>query len=120
MKTKKKTKPKGKTKMETITVNGKTYYSEKPTGTEFQGETKIVVLQRGWVVVGRMEKDSTLCKLHNASVIRNWGTTKGLGELAANGPLSSTKLDPCNGVVEFDYLTVVLTIAVNEEKWQSL
>lgn len=105
------------TKLDTIVVNGKTYYSEKPTSTEFKGETKIVVLQRGWVVVGKMERDGTLCKLHKASVIRNWGTTKGLGELALSGPQSSTKLDPCNGVVEFDFMTVVLTISVDESKW---
>jgi len=90
--------------METITV-------------EFKGETKIVVLQRGWVVIGKMEREGSQCKLHKASVIRSWGTSKGLGELALEGPKSSTKLDPCNGLVEFDYLTVVLTISVNEEIW---
>lgn len=104
--------------METIEVNGKTYYSEKPNNLEFNGEYKIVVLQRGWVVVGKMARDGSQCKLHNASVIRNWGTTKGLGELALDGPKKDTKLDPCNGVVEFDYLTAVLTIAVDEGKWQ--
>lgn len=83
------------------------------------GEIKIVVLQRGWVLVGKFEKDGTNCKLHNASVIRNWGTTKGLGEIAKEGPTSSTRLDPCNGLVEFDILTVVLQISVNEDKWKS-
>ena len=105
--------------METITVNGKTYYSEMPK-KQFEGATKIVVLQRGWVLVGIFEeKENGKCFLHNSSVIRNWGTTKGLGELAENGPLSSTKLDKCNGVVEFDSLTKVLSISVNEEKWAS-
>jgi len=80
---------------------------------------KIVVLQRGWVLIGRFEKDGTHCKLHNASVIRSWGTTKGLGELAESGKLKDTKLDKCNGLVEFDILTVVLTISVNEDKWKS-
>ena len=106
--------------METIEINGKTYYSEKPNNIEFAGEWKIVVLQRGWVVVGKMEREGTHCKLHQASVIRNWGTTKGLGELAESGPRKETILDPCNGVVEFDYLTVVLTISVNDKKWQNL
>lgn len=105
--------------METIEINGKTYYSEKPNNIEFNGEYKIVVLQRGWVVVGKMEREGSQCKLHNAAVIRNWGTTKGLGEIAEAGPKKDTKLDPCNGIVEFDYLTVVLTIAVNEAKWKS-
>lgn len=98
-----------------ITVNGKVYYASKKT--EPSGEIKIVVLQRGWVLVGRFSKEGTQCKLSGASVIRNWGTTKGLGELAENGPLSSTKLDKCNGLVEFDILTVVLTLSVSESKW---
>ena len=104
--------------MESITVNGVTYYAHKQT--EFAGELKIVVLQRGWVLIGLFERTENNCKLHNASVIRVWGTTQGLGELANNGPTSSTKLDKCYGVVEFDYLTMVLSISVDESKWKSL
>lgn len=103
--------------METIEINGKTYYSEKPTKLEFSGDYKIVILQRGWVMVGKFERSGSECKLHHAAVIRNWGTTRGLGEIAAEGPKANTKLDPCNGLVEFDYLTVVATISVNESKW---
>lgn len=101
----------------TITVNGKTYYESPQDSVQPSGPTKIVVLQRGWVVIGKMERNGNECKLHNASVIRNWGTTRGLGELAKEGPLKDTKLDPCNGVVEFDSLTIVLSISVNEAKW---
>lgn len=104
--------------MESITVNGKIYYSE-PKQNEFNGDLKIVILQRGWVMIGKLERDGSDCKLHNASVIRNWGTTKGLGELASEGKKKDTKLDKCGGVVEFDYLTVVATIAVDESKWTS-
>lgn len=104
--------------METITVNGKTYYSEQ-SNLQTATEIKIVVLQRGWVLIGRFEKDGTNCKLHNASVIRNFGTTKGLGEIALGGPTASTELDKCNGLVEFDILTVVLMISVAEDKWKS-
>lgn len=106
--------------MQTITVNG-VEYVEKSSATQaqHQGDTKIVVLQRGWVLVGKFERTGDQCKLHNASVIRNWGTTKGLGELADNGPLKDTKLDKCNGLVEFEALTMVLSISVNEAKWQS-
>lgn len=104
--------------MEEITVNGKTYYANKQT-TEFAGEYKIVILQRGWVMIGKFERNGSECKLHQASVIRNWGTTKGLGELAIEGKKKDTKLDKCGGVVEFDYLTVVATIAVSEDKWKN-
>lgn len=82
------------------------------------GVTKIVILQRGWVMVGKFERNGSECKLHRAAVIRNWGTTRGLGEIAENGPLKDTKIDPCNGLVEFDYLTVVASIVVNEAKWE--
>jgi len=101
-----------------VTVNGKIYYSEKPSGVEFDGEYKIVILQRGWVMVGKLERVGSDCKLHHASVIRNWGTTKGLGELAQDGPKKDTKLDKCNGLVEFDYLTVVASISVNGAAWE--
>lgn len=101
--------------METITVNGKTSYSQE----QKQDSTtiKIVVLQRGWVLIGKFERDGDQCKLYQASVIRNWGTTKGLGELAKDGPTSSTKIDKCNGLVEFEALTMVLSISVDESKW---
>ncbi|MFA5525925.1 MAG: hypothetical protein WC992_03780 [Acholeplasmataceae bacterium] len=69
---------------------------------------KIVVLHRGWVVVGDYRKDGTEVIVDNASVIRRWGTTKGLGELI-HGPLDNTVLDPC-GTVRAHELAVVLTL----------
>ncbi len=77
---------------------------------------KIVILQRGWVMVGRFQKDGSDCTLTNAYVIRRWGTSNGLGELAENGPLSETILDK-TGIVKFDYLTVIATIDCIENKW---
>lgn len=73
---------------------------------------KIVVAQRGWVLVGdySIEGDDEIV-LTNASVIRIWGTTKGLGELALSGPTSKTILDPA-GTVRFHRLTVVLVLEV--------
>ena len=60
---------------------------------------QIVIAQRGWVFVGEVERsggdDVTIT---NAKCIRRWGTTKGLGELALNGPLKSTVLDPMGTV----------------------
>lgn len=102
--------------MNEITVNGITYYADKPKQSD--GKIKIIILQRGWCMVGRLEKKGSECKLYDASVIRTWGTTKGLGEIAKDGPTSSTKLDKCHGLVEFDYLTVVATISCSEDKWE--
>ena len=106
------------TNIDQVTINGKTYYASKPQQIEYNGEYKIVCLQRGWVMIGKLERNGNDCKLHKAAVIRRWGTKKGLGELS-DGPLSNTIIDKCNGLVEFDYLTVVATISVNGEKWQN-
>lgn len=101
-----------------IEVNGIKYV---PKGSvpmpQPNGDIKIVILQRGWVMIGRFERNGSDCKLHNASVIRNWGTKRGLGELAMEGKKPNTILDKCGGLVEFDYLTVVATISVDEKKW---
>ena len=100
-------------------INGVEYIekSKVMTVSEFEGTIKIVVLQRGWVLIGKFERDGDQCFLHKASTIRNWGTTKGLGELAKDGPTKDTKLDKCNGVVEFEALTKVLSIDVDQDLW---
>lgn len=77
---------------------------------------KIVVLHRGWVVVGDFKKDGNEIVVENASVIRRWGTTKGLGELAESGPLESTVLDSCPPVRAHE-LAVVMMMDCNQEKW---
>lgn len=101
-----------------ILINGVAYVPKVSNKSQYDGEIKIVVLQRGWVIVGKFEKVGSDCKMHGASVIRNWGTTKGLGEITGNGPTRDTKLDPTNGLVEFDYLTVVATISCNQAAWE--
>lgn len=79
------------------------------------GEIRIVVLQRGWVVVGYYHRSGGRVLVGKASVIRRWGTTKGLGELC-NGPLANTTLDPC-GDVDAHELAEVLTIKCEREPW---
>ena len=108
-----------KTEVDTsVTINGQRYVPENQIQTyAASGTIKIVILQRGWVMVGRLSKTGSDCTLHNASIIRTWGTTKGLGEIAQGGPTSSTKLDKCNGVVEFDSLTMVCSITCRESSW---
>ena len=82
-----------------------------------EGEKRIVILQRGWIYVGDYYEQGMSCWLENASCIRNWGTTKGLGELAEDGPNSNTTLDPCP-IVRFHKMTVVATIDVNKKSWK--
>ena len=57
----------------------------------------IVVLDRGFVYVGQVQDEGDYLIISDAQNIRQWGTTKGLGELA-NGPLSLTKLDKVGSV----------------------
>lgn len=78
---------------------------------------RIVVLQRGWVAVGNLDRSQApQLKLENASIVRRWGTTKGLGELAANGPQPNTVLDAA-GTLEFHELAVVTTFTTDADKW---
>lgn len=98
-----------------ITVNGVEYVkkgSDEPTNSNI----KIVVLQRGWVFIGRWKQEGDMCSLDNAYTIRTWGTSKGLGQLALEGKQSSTKLDKA-GRVEFHQLTVVAAINADEKLW---
>lgn len=104
----------------TIKIDEVEYVRRDSVSQTFTGDIKIVILQRGWIMVGHFSREGNDCKLGNASVVRSWGTTKGLGELALNGPLVNTKLDRCNGLVEFDYLTVVAQIACKESVWVNI
>jgi len=108
-------------KINELKINGVDYVRKDSitVPVEFTGDLRIVILQRGWIYIGRFVRTGTTCQLHNAYNIRSWGTTKGLPELV-DGATSSTKLDKCEGVVEFDWLTVVHTITVNPEKWKQL
>lgn len=91
--------------------------SKKPQH-ECGGETKIIILQRGWIAVGKFYKKGSQCRLTKAAIIRKWGTTKGLGEIAMCGPTSDTVLDKSPDL-EFHELTVVATMACSEDKWAS-
>lgn len=77
---------------------------------------KILILQRGWVVIGRYGKDGTEHVLTDAAVVRRWGTSKGLGQLATDGPQPNTVLDKA-GTVRAHELATVLVIDADAEKW---
>lgn len=79
---------------------------------------EILVLQRGWVIVGDVKRTegSEELVVENASVIRRWGTTKGLGQLAKDGPTSDTRLDAC-GTTKVHKLGVVLSMVADKTQW---
>jgi hypothetical protein len=107
--------------MKSITVDGVKYISEadynKKKGAVAQSKKQIVILQRGWVAIVdySVSKDGE-CLLTDAAIIRVWGTTKGLGEIAEGGPTSSTKLDRSPDL-RFHPMTVIARMDVNEDAW---
>ena len=82
------------------------------------GNYAIVVLDRGFVYVGRVERDpaTETLMIHEARNIRAWGTTRGLGQLALEGPTSSTRLDPA-GTVRAPSRAVIHTIDTEARLW---
>jgi len=101
-----------------IELDGVRYVAKDST----TGDMRIVIMQRGWVFVGLFTSKADghgneHGKLEDASVIRRWGTTKGLGELAEKGPLPETVLDPCP-TVRFNMLTVVSMIDCVRKSWE--
>ena len=103
------------TKLDTLTINGLEYVRKDCLSVP-SGPIKIVILQRGWVMVGKFSQVNSQCRLDHAAVIRRWGTTKGLGEIADGGPTKNTVLDK-TPPVEFHEMTVIATIQCRAEKW---
>lgn len=109
--------------MNKIKINNEVYIKESDVN-KLLGKSKIVpskkqivILQRGWVVVGNYSEKNEECTLTDASVIRTWGTTKGLGEIAEGGPTTKTILDKTPDI-RFHKLTVIARIDVNESNWK--
>ena len=77
----------------------------------------IVVLDRGWVFVGNVSVDGETLTIADASCIRRWGTNKGLGQLAAEGPQPRTELDR-SGTVMVPLRAVILTLDTEPSLWK--
>ncbi len=81
------------------------------------GDIKIVVLQRGWVAVGRLTQNGPYCVLENAKTIRRWGTTNGLGQIAKDGPIDGKTILDDAGTIRFHELTIVAAFDCDQSKW---
>jgi len=81
----------------------------------------IAVLERGWCVVGCWNPgmDGGYNQLTGAHVIRYWGTTKGLGELAGGGPTDKTKLDAI-GRVSVPDNSIIMLINCSYNHWAAI
>ena len=100
----------------TITIDNEVYVRQSDVKQDYSDSpVAIFIAQRGWVFVGRYEVNGESITIHNANVIRVWGTTKGLGQLV-DGPTPKTILDSA-GTVQLHVLGVVATIFVDGSKW---
>lgn len=81
---------------ELLAGNRQSPIATSPSCEEYHG-TNIVILDRGWVYVGKVTTGGEWVTIENARNIRNWGTKNGLGELI-HGPTGSTKMDSCGTV----------------------
>ncbi len=100
-----------------VELNGEIYVKEGSQEPK-NSDIKIVILQRGWIMIGRYKKEGDTVTLENAYTIRSWGTSKGLGQLALEGKQTNTKLDKA-GHVECHILTVVATLNCDDTKWEA-
>lgn len=82
------------------------------------GTKHIVVLDRGWVYVGDVTREDDFLRIDNAWNIRRWGTSKGLGELAHEGPKRNTQMDPA-GIVRAPLRAVIALLDCSPAVWAS-
>lgn len=78
----------------------------------------IAVLERGWVYVGRCTVGGGWLLIEDARNVRRWGTTAGLGQLAASGPTKSTVLD-LSPAVRVPLASLIHLIACEPSAWPS-
>lgn len=76
----------------------------------------IVVADRGFVWIGDCLREGDSVFMANAQNIRQWGTTKGLGELASHGPTRETELDPIDCLI-IPMRAVIAIIPSDTAKW---
>ncbi len=84
---------------------------------------KILVCDKGIVLAGIVSPDPNdplAVIIDKCHTVRVWGTTKGVGQLALEGPTSDTKLDPEGDDVKQYTMWIMREIACTPEaskKW---
>ncbi len=77
---------------------------------------RIVILHRGWIVIGRVTATKDEVIITDAATVRKWGTTDGLGQLAREGKRQETKLDACP-TVRVHPLAIIQQIDCDPKAW---
>lgn len=102
-----------------IEINGESYVKKSSLKNieEYKASPiQILVLNCGWIVIGNVSESVGKTVIQNAAVIRRWGTTKGLGELASSGKLKDTIFDACPDIT-VNTANVVLAMNCDQSKW---
>lgn len=82
---------------------------------------RIIVLDRGFVMVCRCADPAGFgfwLPVHDARIIRRWGTSQGLAELV-NGPLGDTVLDAMVSQETLPTRAILRVLEVDQESWAS-
>jgi hypothetical protein len=83
----------------------------------------IFVLDRGWVLTGFTPSNPPYGNrpygtITDAAVIRLWGTTAGLGQLAERGPTERTILDPLGSVWVPEHAIIFYLLCSPDGLWE--
>ncbi len=97
-------------------LGGKECAKPSPSNASTDHGLQIIILDRGYVYVGNVSIDDNWVLITTARNVRRWGTTKGLGELAANGPLKDSIIDPV-GTVRAPLRALIGLIECEASKW---
>jgi hypothetical protein len=82
------------------------------------GKMRIAIVDRGFVYVGLATFEADWCVIREARNIRRYGTTRGIGQLALEGPKPGTVLDPC-GTVHVPLHALISTLDTEPSLWTS-
>lgn len=104
--------------MEAITINGEDWVKADSVDVS-PSEIQIVKMPYANDVVGRVVEHDGFIEIFDANVIRRWGTTNGLGEIAVNGPTQKTILDSCPRV-KVEKTAIIYTVDCVEDKWNAV
>lgn len=83
-------------------------------------EACLIVADRGHVWVAQSaesDENNHWLHLHNARIVRDWGTSKGLNQLI-DGPLAETVLDQTAPIVSVAMRAVIAVIPCRAEPWK--
>lgn len=82
------------------------------------GDIKIVVLDRGFVYVGRVTEKDDRIEVSDAKNIIRWGTSKHIAELY-RGPLENTRLGDSCSFIAYRH-NVIHIINVDQDAWDNV